>query len=154
MIRAALRSFELFADFRDWELDRLRKMMEDLRLPSGRAFIEQGATAGDAEARAFIVVAGNVRIVRYDAQGDVVFETQVGPGAFLGVVALVLDHARAATCEAATDCRVLAMNRATFDAMFDADSRLAVKFKQVVARQLARDLRRANEALAAKAATS
>lgn len=150
MIRNALRGYPIFSEFRDWELARLQEMMTVLRLPAGTDFIVQGDQAVDDSGRAYIVVAGDVRIVRKDDRDAVLAEIVIGPGSILGVVALVLDHARTATCTAETDVRLLEVNRREFESMFESDNRLAVKFKHVIARQLAQDLRRANIAAAKK----
>lgn len=154
MIRASLRRLELLSEFRDWELDRLRALMSELRVPAGTAFVTQGAATDSDDARAFLVVAGEVRVTRVRPDGSPIFDVLLGPGAFIGVVALLLDHERAATCTAETDARLLAIDRRTFASMYDADSKLAVRFKLVVARQLAQDLRRANQAVAARARTT
>ena len=150
MIGNPLRAFSIFSEFRDWELKRLEEMMTTKHLPAGTGFIRQGDLADAAEARAFVVLAGDVRILRTDERGGVLAEVVIGPGSILGVVALILDHQRTATCTTATDACVLEIDRAQFDAMFDSDNRIAVKFKHVIARQLAQHLRRANAAAARK----
>ena len=150
MIGNPRHSFPLFSEFRDWELKRLQEMMTPRHLPAGTEFIRQAELADGADAKAFIVLAGDVRILRTDERERVLVEIVIGPGSILGVVALILDHERTATCTAAMDTRVLQIDRTQFDAMFDSDNRVAVKFKHVIARQLAQDLRRANAAVAKK----
>ncbi|MFT6399441.1 MAG: CRP-like cAMP-binding protein [Bradymonadia bacterium] len=150
MIRNALRPHPIFSEFRDWELARIEEMMKVLRIPAGTDFIVQGDQANNEAGHAFIIVAGDVRIVRKGDHGITLTEVVIGPGSIVGVVALVLEHVRTATCTAESDVRLLAVKRSQFDAIFKSDNRLAVKFKHVIARQLARDLRRANEAAAEK----
>ncbi|MCB9506551.1 MAG: cyclic nucleotide-binding domain-containing protein [Myxococcales bacterium] len=148
MIRGALRRHELLADLTDWELERLAAMTREQRVAAGTVLASQGEPATDDRACAWIVNAGEVRITRDDDAGQRIADVRVGAGALIGVIALVLDHARSASLSAATDVRVVRIDRTAFDAMYETDSRLAVKFRVIVARQLARDLRRINSGIA------
>ncbi len=148
MIRTALRPHAIFSESRDRELARTQEMMNLLRLPAGTEFIVQGERIDNDSGQAFIVTAGEVRVVRKDARGEKLVEVVVGPGSILGVAALVLDHGRTATCTAESDVRLIELNRSQFHPLFESDNRLAVRFKHVIARQLAQSLRRANQAAA------
>ena len=146
VIRVAARKLEALRDLTDWEVDRLLTLARETRLHAGAVLTTQGERVTAESATAWFVIAGEVRVQRHGDDGALVANVTLGAGALIGVIALVLDTPRAATIVAESDARFLAIDRTAFDRMYDADSRLAIKFRMIVARQLARDLRRANDA--------
>jgi Cyclic nucleotide-binding domain len=77
----------------------------------GEIVIQQG-TEGD---NFFIVVDGEVDVVREDTSSDPEVLTTLGPGESFGETALLLNTPRTATVRARTALRVLSLDKHTFD---------------------------------------
>lgn len=77
----------------------------------GDVVIQQG-TAGD---NFFIVVDGEVEVVREDSASGPELLTTLGPGESFGETALLLNTPRTATVRARTPLRVLSLDKRTFD---------------------------------------
>jgi CRP-like cAMP-binding protein len=61
----------------------------------------------------------------------------IGPGEFVGELALLTDMPRLARVRAATPVRALAINRSAFAALLEEEPRIAVVMLPVLARRLA-----------------
>jgi CRP-like cAMP-binding protein len=72
--------------------------------------------AGQPAAALFVLQSGNVELMRTDAEGLRVVARH-GPGEFFGEIAVLLGRPRTTRAVAATDARVLQLDRATFESM-------------------------------------
>ncbi len=139
--------FPIFRDVSPWDLERLEQHVEIADAADGHVFCREGETADANSARMYVIIYGNVRVQRESRGDGPPVDVEIGPGDVFGVVSLLTDHARTATCTASGTTRCASIDRAAFEAMYESDSVLAVKFRHMVARQLVRDLRRLNKSL-------
>ena len=91
----------LFAGFNRREIEAVGRLMDEVDVKAGRVLMREGAVGREF----FIVVSGNVRV---DRNGRKVNE--LGPGDFLGEIALIDRGPRTATATAADDCRLLVLD--------------------------------------------
>jgi len=112
---AVLRRVPLFADVPEEVLGRLAQAADEREVPAGTELTHEGRHEGYF----FVVVSGTVRIER----GGRVVNT-LGPGDFLGSIALVDAGPRTATSVAETDCRLLTITNEQFRELLDASPAL------------------------------
>ncbi len=131
-----LDSFDSFSEYERNVLDRLLTERDE---EDGYEFLTEGDEAGGLGASMFIVLQGEVQVT---SGGDVELGT-FGSGDVFGIMALLARSPyRSATCRARGDVRVAELSRVAYDQLVRSQAGVAVKFKLLVARQLARDLRR------------
>jgi CRP-like cAMP-binding protein len=104
--------------------------------PDGHVFIEQGARASGA----FLIIEGRVAITRANGAG-VEERNRLGPGELFGLVALVDEAPRLATCRAAGPVRVASIPESAFSLLYRAHAPIAYALQRALAAQLARDFR-------------
>ena len=93
---------DLFADCTRAELRRIGSLTTSLRIPKGHVMIREGSFAKE-----FIVIcSGTAQVTREAVDGEVLV-ADVGPGDFLGEMALLSGGRRSATVRATTDLVVL-----------------------------------------------
>ncbi|MCB9779589.1 MAG: cyclic nucleotide-binding domain-containing protein [Alphaproteobacteria bacterium] len=141
-----LRGSALFDELSDQEIELLARVMVEHAFPRGHVFMAEGDRATNTGEAAFLVVEGQV-VVTQNTQSGPHEVGRLGPGDFFGLVALVDDGARSATCAAATDVRAAGLTRQAFELLHRQDLGLATRFQYLVARQLARNVRAATAAL-------
>lgn len=105
----------LFADVPREVLAKLAEIAEESDVPAGSVLTHEGRHEGYF----FVVVSGSVRIER----GGRTINT-LGPGDFLGSIALVDAGPRTATAIAETDSRVLSITNEQFRELLDASPAL------------------------------
>lgn len=125
---ATLRRIPLFADLTDDELAALAERVGEFAAPAGRVLIEIGQPGSGL----FVIEEGDVE-VELPGGGSV----RVGPGEFVGELALLTDDPHHARVRAATEVRCLAIGRADFVALLDEHPGVAVAMLPVLARRLA-----------------
>lgn len=99
-----LRSIDIFGPLRGPVLERLARSTEEVDV-AGRTFIREGEP-GD---RFYAIVDGEVRVT---AGGREI--ARLGPGGYVGEIALLRDVPRQASVTAVTDTRLLALDREPF----------------------------------------
>jgi CRP-like cAMP-binding protein len=95
----------LFAGFSRGELSFLGRLMDEVDVREGRVLTREGASGGEF----FVVASGRVRIERGGRKLN-----ELGPGDFLGEIALVDGGPRTATAIATEPCELLVLNRSGF----------------------------------------
>ena len=124
---SGLARIPLFAGLSDDELDALSRRVGEFAAPTGRVLIEVGQPGSGL----FVIEEGEVE-VELPGGGSV----RVGPGEFVGELALLTDDPHHARVRAATDVRCLAISRADFATLLDEHPRVAVAMLPVLARRL------------------
>ena len=133
-----------FSEFDASEILLLSQTMLVTSHPDGTVFIRQGER-GDAM---FFLLKGTVLVGRKYAESSAEeYVERLEQGAMFGLVSLIDNGDRAATCCAQGDVVVGALPRNAFNLLCNANTTLAQKFQMLIARQLARDLRVYNRAL-------
>ena len=138
-----LRSVDLTSGLDRVALARLAAYMDPIAVRSGDTIIREGET-GDA---LYIIVRGTFAVL---AGPDERRLNTIGPGHYVGELALLVDEPRSATIRADTDGEVLRLERAQFVELLGRDAGAA----KAVATTLARRLRRRDGAPADEAAAA
>jgi len=100
-----LRSVPLFSACSKTNLARIARLVDEIDLPAGHVLTQQGRTGNEF----FIIVDGTVRVDRDGRRIDT-----VGPGDFLGEIALIDHRPRTATATCETPCRLLVLAHREF----------------------------------------
>jgi CRP-like cAMP-binding protein len=100
----------LFAGIARAGLEDIGRIVEEIEVPAGMALTHEGRHEGYF----FIIVSGTVRIER----GDRTINT-IGPGDFLGEIALLDGGPRTATATTESPCRLLSMTHERFHELLD-----------------------------------
>lgn len=119
-----LREVPLFAALDDDELDAVGLTATELDFPAGKVLIRQGERAHEM----FVVIDGTVEVTR---DGEHVAD--VGPGGFVGEMALLVHGSRTSTVTASTDVDVLHIDGREFGTLLARVPTIAVKMLPVVA---------------------
>lgn len=105
-----LRHVPLFAGCSSPDLQRISQLADEVDVPDGYRLIREGEFAQEF----FLIVEGNVRIER--GQGTI---NRMGPGDFLGEIALIDHGRRSATAVADGPAKLLVITRPGFLALLD-----------------------------------
>jgi CRP-like cAMP-binding protein len=139
-----LHSVPAFMDFSESELDILERTLMVKDYPEGHVFVKEGKAADEM----YLIVRGEVAVSRYHdefcRQG--VLE-RLQSGELFGLIALIDQGPRSATCTAESEVTVASLPRAAFELLFQSDAWLGYHFQHMIARQLVRDLRIYTDAL-------
>ena len=119
----------------------LGQRLTEVHLHAGETVFREGS----ASEAAYFLIEGQVETRR---QGTAYIS--LGPGSMFGLVSVIDGGSRSATCVAKTDARVWRMGTPDFERLFQAGNRFAFKLVDLVARQLASNLRQANATLVGK----
>lgn len=102
----------------------------------GHIFIEEGH-AGDT---AFMLIEGEVSVTRIKGTESRVKEiNRMGPKEMFGVISLIDNRERTATCRARGKVKVAELDRATFDSLREQSSDIARYIQRIISRQISRD---------------
>jgi CRP-like cAMP-binding protein len=123
-----LRSVALFEDLDHQELELVGRAVTELDLPVGRKLIVEGSRGHDM----FVVVSGTLEVTR---GGEHVAD--IGPGEFVGEMALLTGNERNATVVVATQAQVLHVDGRALSTLIDDAPQVAAKMLPVVAHRAA-----------------
>jgi predicted MFS family arabinose efflux permease len=124
---ALLRSLPLFAPLGAPALERLARALEPAEVAAGETVF----SAGDAGDRFYVVESGELTVELQTGTKD------VGPGGFVGEIALLRDVPRTATVRAKTEAHLLALPRDDFLAAVTGHERAADAAQAIAAERLA-----------------
>src|SRR5215213_7342963 len=104
-IRAAIKRVPLFTGLSARELDGLAQMARERRFAAGEDIVRQG----EGGIGVYLLIEGQVRMLRERASGEPRELDRVGPGAIFGELALLDEAPRVATVQAVDDCVCLVL---------------------------------------------
>ena len=119
-----LRNVPLFSGLSTKELMSLSRLMDEVDLEAGTVMIREGNTGGEF----FIVVEGTVEVKRGGRR-----LARLGPGDYLGEIALIDHGPRTATAIVDTPTRVLVLASREFHSMLASDPRIENKILRTLA---------------------
>jgi CRP-like cAMP-binding protein len=122
-----LRSLPLFAGLSEASLARVREVATAFEAPAGAVLVEVGQPGSGL----FILEEGSV-VVELPGGGEV----ELGPGEFVGEMALLTDDLHSARVRTRAGVRCLAISRRDFAGLLDDEPRIAVAMLPVLARRL------------------
>ena len=141
---ADLRGLDAFSEFPDHDLQVLAGICRVVDFPAEASIVEQG----EKGRAAYVILQGEVEVVRRLPGGTRTTLGIIGRGAVFGSVALLDGGTRAASCRARTDARVVELGGSDFQRLCEASTPFGARFLMFVARQLVRDLRTTNHRIA------
>jgi CRP-like cAMP-binding protein len=124
----ALRRVAVFADCTDEELQTIDSLITEITVPPGKALVREG----EAGLEFMVVVEGEADVTR---EGDKI--ASIGPGSFIGEMALLDKAPRSATVTAATEMELFVLTIGEFFSLLNESP--AVKDKIVGAAERRRD---------------
>ena len=122
-----LRGVPLFVGLDDKELKAVGALTSEVNVPAGHELARE-ETFGD---EFYLILDGNVRIHRAGAT-----IRTLGPGDFLGEIALIDHGRRTASATAETDCRLLVLGHREFHSLLDAQPDIRVHVLEALARRV------------------
>jgi len=142
----------LFAGCTRVEAMQVAQAMVHMVAPDGQVLVKEGDTRFSEMNAMYVIVDGEVDIVigSTSSHGGTVVQT-LRTGEWFGMMSLLDDQPRSVTCRAKGRAVLGSLTRGAFRYLFETDVTVASKFQLAIAQQLARDLRRANATLRAKA---
>ena len=147
-LRDSLKQSPVFADFSESECEALERAMTISDYPDGHLFVSEGdARMSHSEDSMYVIIDGEVSVTISRENSDFATIGTMRTGSVFGILALIAPDVRAATCSASGPVKAASLNKSAFDYLFRSHAPLAFKFQFALARQLARDLRKANQEL-------
>jgi CRP-like cAMP-binding protein len=135
-----------FAGLTPSDRDILERAMTVERYPDGHLFIREGARPRETHGALHILLRGRILVTAAGRdEDDYGVVRLLDPGEVFGIVALVSDGPRTATCRAAGPVKVATMGREAFHLLWTSNLTVATRFQLALARQLAHDLRNSNQ---------
>jgi signal transduction histidine kinase len=126
-----LKKVPLFAGLPEADLERLCQMAERVRLPAGQELFAEG-NPGD---RAYIIVDGQLEVVKTSGGREVLLSVRKEPGDIIGEMALLEQMPRMASVRARTDSDLLAIHQDQFDHLLNTSPSAArAMFRTVLSR--------------------
>lgn len=122
-----LRSIPLFSTMSDESLQRILDSASEVDLNPGYVLIQPGMPGSGL----FVIEEGTVTVELSGRQAD------LGPGEFVGDLALLIDHPHTGRVRAKTPVKALAINREDFTEMLKAEPKMALSMLEVLAQRLA-----------------
>jgi CRP/FNR family transcriptional regulator, cyclic AMP receptor protein len=117
----------LFADLEGRELERIADSFKERHYSAGDTIASEGQSGAG-----FFVIGDGTATVSVNGQD----RGTLGPGQYFGEIALIDEGSRTATITAATDMTCYGMTFWEFRPIVEADSRIAWKLLQALARKL------------------
>lgn len=124
-----LRRVPLFTQCRDEPLDLIGRLADEVDVADGYTLMRQG----DLGHEFFLIVEGRVRIER---DGQTI--NTLGPGDFLGEIALLEESRRTATAVTEGPAKLLVITHQGFNSLLDASSSIRTAIIQSLAARLRR----------------
>jgi CRP-like cAMP-binding protein len=124
-----LRRVPLFTQCRDEPLDLIAQLADEVDVPDGYTLMRQGEIGQEF----FVIVEGRVRIERDGATINT-----IGPGDFLGEIALLEESRRSATAVTEGPTKLLVITHRGFNSLLDSSSSIRVAIMQALAARLRR----------------
>lgn len=139
-----LRSIGLFGAIADDVLAHLASALSVVELPAGEIIFREGDQARDM----YVVVSGEVEILKRSKRGLDSRVALLGPGDWFGEMSIVDIQPRSATVRTLAPARLLRITSADLDALYRYDIKAYALIVLNVARELSRRLRVADNILA------
>ena len=105
-----LKGTPLLAGLKRGDLEEVGRLADEVDLPAGKVLMREGETGREF----FVIVDGTVRIER---NGTTI--RTMGPGDFLGDIALIVERPRTATAVVETDARLFVLGHREFHSLMD-----------------------------------
>ncbi len=125
-IHFLLQNSKIFKGVATSEIDKITPIFEKKYYPRGARVCEEGHVSS----RFYILISGQVRVLKLNDQGEDVELEVLGQGAFFGEIPLLASEPRLTSIEVVIDAEVLETDKETFEA--------AIKYQTTVLKNLSR----------------
>ncbi len=142
--RAQMRDIGLFGGMTDEALDQLCEELRPLRVAPGEEVAREGEHAHDM----FVVLGGELEVVRHSRGGVEGRVALLGPGSWFGEMSIIDPQPRSATVRAVAPSALLRITAEDFDRLYRRDQKAYLMLVLNIARELARRLRVADGMIA------
>jgi len=139
-----LRNVGLFGALPERVLDDLARELQQLELPAGTYVFREG----EAASCMFVVVQGDVEVLKKSRSGIDSRVAVLGPGDWFGEMSIIDVQPRSATVLTVSPTRLVKITAADLDRLYRADVKAYALIVQNIARELSRRLRVADGILA------
>ena len=130
-----LKAIPLFKNLDDDELELIAARLRKEHYPKGAMVFRQG----DVGDKLYLVESGQVQVVGQD-QSEAI--ARMGPGNFVGDIALILGQPRTANLEVTIDAQLWALSKDDFDQIIDTRPAIALEMMRELSRRLVTTTRR------------
>jgi CRP/FNR family transcriptional regulator, cyclic AMP receptor protein len=122
-----LRGVPLFSRCSQADLAKIKRLVDEVELPAGSVLMTEGRLGNEF----FIIVEGTVVVERGGRKVDT-----MGPGGFLGEIALIDHRPRTATATCETPCRLLVLAHREFHSLLAQSPPIALAVLQALGERL------------------
>ena len=122
-----LRHVPLFAGCGTRQLEEIERLADEIDVPAGTTLMQEGQFAGEF----FLIVDGTVNV---DKGGNKI--GSLGPGEFLGEIALIDGGPRTATATTATDSKLLVVGHREFHSLMEAHPAISLSILEALAKRV------------------
>jgi CRP-like cAMP-binding protein len=122
-----LKGTPLLAGLGRKDIEEVGRLVDEVDLRAGYVLMREG----DIGREFFVIIDGQVRI---DKGGSTI--RTIGPGDFLGSIALVTEGPRTATATTETPCRLLVLNHGAFHQLMDQYPSIRLAVFEAMAKQI------------------
>lgn len=130
-----LRDIGLFGGLSDESLERLANQLPEVRVEPGRLVVSEG----DLSTEMFVVIGGELEVVKRAADGSTVRVALLGPGDWFGEMAIIDVQPRSASVRSLAPSLLLSMSADQVDRLL---YRVAVRDYTLLVMNIARELSR------------
>ena len=136
-----LKALPLLRGFSPAEQRTLASQLELVQVQPGELLIAQGS----GEDGFFLILGGTVSTTRVLPTGHEITTARLGKGHVVGYLAMLDDKPRSANVRAVTRATLARLDRASFTRLVSGPDALSVRFQRLLAREMIRSLRLANQ---------
>ena len=127
-----LSKIALFSLMKKRDLKRLSKLAQRHRYEKGDVIVREGARDG----RLFIIVSGEVAVIKDLGEPSEVFLRELGSGTYFGEMALIDDYVRTASVVARVDTEVISLDQWNFRDEIKKYPSVAIELLQTLSRRI------------------
>lgn len=139
---STLAQFPIFRDMPPPHLAMLEAIVVRTEVPRGHVFFRQGDGVTSVTGALYMLLSGRVEVhVAPAVAGAVEVRRSLEGGSMFGLLGMIDDVPRTASCTALDNCTVASLPRAAFLQLQASNNAIGAQFQLGVARQLASDLR-------------
>lgn len=143
-VKGFVRKVALFGGLEGARLDSVLSVLGEDTFPVGEVLFKEGELGRTL----FVVLEGEVEVLRHSADGKEISIVKLGPGEVFGEMALVELQPRSATVRVTKKLRALSLTNPDLYALYKGDTYAYVLLLQNICRMLSRRLRKADSRIA------
>lgn len=136
-----LKALPLLRGLSQAELRDIAGRLDLVQVPAGHVLIEQGST----DTGLYFILSGTIQVTRTLPAGHRITTARLGKGHMVGYLSMLDAQPRSATVRALTAATLALLPREHSLALLEGSDPLGIRFQRLLAREMIRSLRLANE---------